>query len=321
MSSACHNEYAPQALILSWLDGDGVDVKESLRFHVGRISWAFLNKNRCNMNTNDWVARLQVGSTFISIYGETSDTEDGQDIFTGPFVVGTVLAIDETTTDAQFSVVFPKGVTGFLSEAELRNPREGYVPSPDSGVTTLSAADVMILIRLNLLGMDGEALAEAGTSQLNYPVSYAGDGVFKQEGFDDFQAGDIIESIIASVEGDTGEEIAKFHNEHCGTVIEYRGDSVWELRTPIVDQHYYCWKHQVITEEGELRWSNIGDPMVDEVDISELMFSTVEEAVEAVVSGSWGVTPEDAADYLLLEVQAKVVLNPFAKKTEGIANV
>lgn len=77
------------------------------------------------------------------------------------------------------------------------------------------------------------------------------------------------------------------------------------------DEKYYHWMREVL-HEGQLRWLRIGDPMVDEHDVSDLLFDTPEEAIEAIRSEAWGVGPEDAKDFVLLEVINRKLDNPFS---------
>jgi hypothetical protein len=62
-----------------------------------------------------------IGTKVISIQGETSDTEDGQDVFTGVDAEGIVEQILPDQENA-FSVVFPNGVGVFLGIREITDP-------------------------------------------------------------------------------------------------------------------------------------------------------------------------------------------------------
>ena len=59
-----------------------------------------------------------IGTKVISLQGETSDTENGQDVFTGPNAEGIVEQILPNQENA-LSVVFPNGVSVFLSIQEI----------------------------------------------------------------------------------------------------------------------------------------------------------------------------------------------------------
>ncbi len=80
-----------------------------------------------------------------------------------------------------------------------------------------------------------------------------------------------------------------------------------------IDEHYYCWRREVHDDDGNLRRLNIGDPMTDEVDISDLLFDSPEQAAEAIRSEAWGYGEEEAAEFVLLEVTTRKIDNPFSR--------
>lgn len=61
---------------------------------------------------------LPVGTRLISIQGETSDTDSGQDVFTGPNADGVICHV-LFGQEHCYSVSFPLGVSVLLSQAEL----------------------------------------------------------------------------------------------------------------------------------------------------------------------------------------------------------
>lgn len=78
----------------------------------------------------------------------------------------------------------------------------------------------------------------------------------------------------------------------------------------------YQWYRTKIID-GEYRHLNIGDPMVDELILSELQFKTPEEAIQCINDESWGSGPEDIEDLdaVLVKVEHREIPHPFAKKT------
>jgi len=64
------------------------------------------------------VDQITVGIKILSFHGEMSDTNEAQDVHTGPNAIGEVIDILENQEHC-FSVAFSKGVSIFLSKDEL----------------------------------------------------------------------------------------------------------------------------------------------------------------------------------------------------------
>jgi hypothetical protein len=94
-----------------------------------------------------------IGTKVISLQGETSDTEDGQDVFTGINAEGIVEDILPDQENA-FSVVFPNGVCVFLSIQEITDT---------SRYQLVKKYDVAIyaFVRVDLGGVEAKSQVEA----------------------------------------------------------------------------------------------------------------------------------------------------------------
>lgn len=74
-----------------------------------------------------WVDRLQPGSQFISVHGETGVDHQSVEQETGPNAVGVILEV-MPGEENEFSVSFDHGITGFISREEMQNPAD-YRPT------------------------------------------------------------------------------------------------------------------------------------------------------------------------------------------------
>lgn len=77
-------------------------------------------------------ARVQVGTRVLSVEGETSDTDHGEQS-TGPHAIGTITAIDLSQQNAITVAFEPSGVSVVLSFAELDN-EDKYEIDPEEPV-------------------------------------------------------------------------------------------------------------------------------------------------------------------------------------------
>lgn len=89
-----------------------------------------------------------------------------------------------------------------------------------------------------------------------------------------------------------------------GDMISRVGDTL-----PSVDGEHYQWLQPTATDDG-LRFLKIAG---EEFSLSELLFDTEEDAIKAITSEDWGVSPEDAAELTLVKVNKTIVHNPFNK--------
>jgi hypothetical protein len=87
----------------------------------------------------------------------------------------------------------------------------------------------------------------------------------------------------------------------------------------IVSTNYQWFDKEV--NDGEVGLVQIGDPQVDEIVLSELVWSSKEDAIESIINESCGIGPEDMTDAILVEVQYHERKNPFLKKPIGMGSM
>lgn len=80
-----------------------------------------------------------------------------------------------------------------------------------------------------------------------------------------------------------------------------------ENTLPGVDGGHYQWLRRAMTDDG-VRYLDIKD---DETNLSDLIFETHGEAIAAIKGGHWGWGPEDAKEFMLINVNKSAVENPF----------
>lgn len=80
-------------------------------------------------------------------------------------------------------------------------------------------------------------------------------------------------------------------------------------RLPSVDGLSYQWLLPTQTESGTRYLTIEGD----EIDLSDLMFNSAEDAIKGIENEAWGWTPEDAEKFVLVRVEKHLIKNPFSK--------
>jgi hypothetical protein len=123
---------------------------------------------------------------------------------------------------------------------------------------------------------------------------------------------DGIESIIlahfcAGVDVDHSsyiEGIVSSHQAVCNNMDET--DPIDTL--PSVDGEYFQWLLPTDTDDGP-RYLGIEG---DEINLSDLLFSSPEEAIDAIKDNIWGWCQDDAKDFILAKVNKTFSHNPFA---------
>ena len=66
--------------------------------------------------------RYPAGTRIVSIFGESGDTDEGNDVQTGPNAVGTISQVFPEQENC-YMAEFPGGIFAFLSDAELADSR------------------------------------------------------------------------------------------------------------------------------------------------------------------------------------------------------
>lgn len=72
--------------------------------------------------------------------------------------------------------------------------------------------------------------------------------------------------------------------------------------------------YQAIEEQGKTHHIKIGNPQVDDVVLSDLIFNDPEEAITAIKEDKWGYceeTLEDLGNIVLVRVEHTLVEHPF----------
>jgi len=77
---------------------------------------------------------------------------------------------------------------------------------------------------------------------------------------------------------------------------------------PSIDGAYFQWLEPTDTPDG-IRFSYIQG---EEIDLSDLIFTTETEAIKAIQDRVWGWSAEDAKDFVLVRVEKTEVHNPFS---------
>lgn len=84
----------------------------------------------------------------------------------------------------------------------------------------------------------------------------------------------------------------------------------------ILSTDYQWFDKEVV--DGKVSLVQIGDPQVDEIVLSEMVWSSKEDAVESIINESCGIGPEDMTEAVLVEVQYHEKTNPFLNLPIGV---
>jgi len=99
-------------------------------------------------------ARVQVGTRVLSVEGETSDTDHGEQS-TGPHAIGTITAIDLSQQNAITVAFEPSGVSVVLSFAELDNEDKYEIDPEEVDETVYTTREDVIRAVEGWLGHEG----------------------------------------------------------------------------------------------------------------------------------------------------------------------
>lgn len=135
----------------------------------------------------------------------------------------------------------------------------------------------------------GNTLFETGLSALDYRIL------------------DLLKAIISAISETSEISFLAIPSPALNSTTSSLSELISGRKLPGIDGEFYQWLEPKETDEG-LRCLYVEG---DEIDLSTIYFKSIDDARNQIEEDTWGWTPEDAKDYVLVKVTKTLVPNPF----------